>query len=90
MRLALRRPDTADIIYEHTDHDGAGFEIVEGGTASGDALVSTDAANRYLSIWGRRSAQRPVTIDTDGVSPELVESLLWGAGRPWDPRRSRS
>jgi len=56
MRLALRRPDTADIIYEHTDHDGAGFEIVEGGTASGDALVSTDAANRYLSIWGRRSA----------------------------------
>jgi hypothetical protein len=47
MRLALRRPDTADIVYEHTDHDGAGFEIVEGGTASGDVLVSTDAANRY-------------------------------------------
>jgi Mycothiol maleylpyruvate isomerase N-terminal domain len=90
MRLVLRSPAAVDVVYEHTADGVAWFEFVEGATATGDALVSTDVANRYLSIWGRRSAHRPVTIDTDGVSPKLVESLLWGAGEPWDAGRPRS
>lgn len=34
-----------------------------------------------------RHAAEGLTVDTDGVSTELVELLLWGAGEPWDPRR---
>lgn len=89
MRVVLRSPGAADVVYEHTTDGGAWFAFTEGETATGDAVVSTDVGHRYLSIWGRRSAQRPVTIDTDGVSVEQVESLLWGAGDPWDPRRPR-
>jgi hypothetical protein len=87
LRIVLRSPGTADIIYEHTP-TGARFEIVEDGPTSGDAVVTTDVANRYLTIWGRRSADRPLTVDTDTVSPAVVEAVLWGAGMPWSPRRS--
>jgi len=82
LRIVLRSPDTADIVYEHTPH-GARFEIIDDGPASGDALVSTDAANRLLTIWGRRSIERPLTLDTDAISPDTVESVLWSAAQPW-------
>jgi hypothetical protein len=51
---------------------------------------TTDIANRYLTIWGRRSAERPMTVDTDTVSAAVVESVLWGAGTPWAPGEQRS
>ena len=82
LRIVLRSPDTADIVYERTPH-GARFEIIDDGPASGDALVSTDAANRLLTIWGRRSIERPLTLDTDSISPDTVESILWSAAQPW-------
>jgi hypothetical protein len=84
LRIVLRSPNTADIIYEHAPA-GARFEIVENGPATGDAVVTTDMASRYLTIWGRRSAERPLTVDTDTVSAAVVESVLWGAGTPWAP-----
>lgn len=87
LRIVLRSPQTADIVYEHTS-EGARFEIAEDGPASGDAVVTTDVANRLLTIWGRRSAERPLTIDTDAISRAVVESVLWGAGLPWSPGRS--
>jgi hypothetical protein len=87
LRIVLRSPQTTDILYEHTQ-EGARFEIVEDGPASGDAVVTTDSANRLLTIWGRRSAERPLTIDTDTVSRAVVESVLWGAGLPWAPGRA--
>jgi uncharacterized protein (TIGR03083 family) len=89
LRIVLRSPNTADIVYEHTPA-GARFEVVENGTASGDAVVTTDVANRYLTIWGRRSAERPLTVDTDTASPAVVESVLWGAGTPWAPGAQHS
>jgi len=69
-------------VYEHTPH-GARFHIIDDGPANGDALVSTDAANRLLTIWGRRSLERPLTLDTDSISPDTVESVLWSAAQPW-------
>jgi uncharacterized protein (TIGR03083 family) len=82
LRIVLRSPNTADIVYEHAPA-GARFEVVENGPATGDAVVTTDVANRYLTIWGRRSAERPLIVDTDTVSAAVVESVLWGAGTPW-------
>ena len=85
LRIVLRSPQTADIVYEHTP-EGAVFDIFEHGSASGDAVVTTEVANRLLTIWGRRSAERPFTVDTDAVDPATVEAVLWGAGAPWAPR----
>ena len=84
LRIVLRSPNTADILYQHSP-TGSSFDIVENGCASGDAVVTTDVANRYLAIWGRRSAERPLTVDTDTVSTAVVEAVLWGAGTPWAP-----
>jgi uncharacterized protein (TIGR03083 family) len=88
LRIVLRSPHTADVVYTHAA-TGACFTIEED-AATGDAVVNTDVANRYLSIWGRRSADRPVTIDTHTVSPAVVEAVLWGAGTPWAPQRPRT
>lgn len=82
LRIVLRSPDTADIVYERTPN-GARFDISEDGPANGDALVTTDAANRLLTIWGRRSIERSLTLDTDSISPATVESILWSAAQPW-------
>ncbi len=87
LRIVLRSPSTADIVYEQAPA-GARFEIVENGPATGDAVVTTDTANRYLTLWGRRSAERPLTIDTDTVSAAVVKAVLWGAGTPWAPGRT--
>jgi hypothetical protein len=46
-------------------------------------VVSTDAANRLLTIWGRRSSERTLTLDTDSVAGEIVESILWPSAVPW-------
>lgn len=78
----LRSPHSADIVYESTP-DGARFEIIANGPASGDAVVITDVTNRLLTIWGRRSRERSVTVNTDTVSAETVESVLWTAAMPW-------
>jgi len=82
LRIVLRSPDTTDIVYERTPN-GARFDIIDDGTANGDALVSTDAANRLLTIWGRRSLECALTLDTDSISPDTVESILWSAAQPW-------
>jgi hypothetical protein len=87
LRIVLRSPSTADIVHQHSRTD-SGFEVVENGPASGDAVVITDVANRYLILWGRRSAERSLTVDTDTVSAAVVESVLWGAGAPWAPGRA--
>jgi hypothetical protein len=89
LRIVLRSPNTADIVYQHSP-TGSSFEILENGPAGGDAVVVTDVANRYLTIWGRRSAERPLTVDTDAVSAAVVEAVLWGAGAPWAPGRTTS
>lgn len=84
LRIVLRSPGCADLVYERSG-GGARFEFVEQ-PATGDAVVITDTANRLLTIWGRRSAQRTLTVDTDTVSAALVKSVLWGTNAPWDPR----
>ncbi len=45
LRIVLRSPNAADIVYEHSPA-GARFEVVENGPAAGDAVVTTDTANR--------------------------------------------
>jgi hypothetical protein len=84
LRIVLRAPGTNDVIYGRTAR-GATFELANDCVGAADAMVTTDAVNRLLTIWGRRSTERSLTIDTDSVAPELLESVLWPAAVPWPP-----
>lgn len=86
LRIVLRSPGEADVVYRRTPQ-GACFELHDDRPVSGDALVTTDAANRLLTIWGRRSAGRDLTVDTDTVTPETVASILWPTAVPWPLQR---
>lgn len=87
LRIVLHSPGEADIAYRRTPR-GAHFELSEDGPADGDALVTTDAANRLLTLWGRRSSERHLTVDTDTVPPETVASILWPAAVNWPAPRA--
>lgn len=92
-RIVLTSPDQLDVVIEaHTD--GARFELVEAedrdgdGPANGDIVLATDAANRLLALWGRRSSQRQLSIETDGLGFEAIEPILWPAATTWPPSSS--
>jgi uncharacterized protein (TIGR03083 family) len=83
LRIVLRAADQPDVVLD-ADADGtARFELLPNLAAEGDAVVTTDPAHRLLTIWGRRSAERPVTIEADEPTSEVVSSVLWGAAVPW-------
>ncbi|MGH3788727.1 MAG: maleylpyruvate isomerase N-terminal domain-containing protein [Pseudonocardiaceae bacterium] len=63
-RVVLRSPDQPDVVLI-ADTSGARFELIAGGPANGDAVVATDAVNRLLTLWGRRSSRREITITAD-------------------------
>lgn len=65
------------------DADGARFESDESQTAEGDAVITTDAANRLLSLWGRRSAQKRIAIEADPDRWTPVASVLWPNVNSW-------
>jgi uncharacterized protein (TIGR03083 family) len=90
-RIVLTSPGQPDVVIEARPA-GARFELVEeqavadrDGPATGDILLATDAANRLLILWGRRSSQRRLTIETDGLGFGTIEPVLWPAAIPWPP-----
>jgi uncharacterized protein (TIGR03083 family) len=84
--IVLRSPGQPDIVLEGAGDQGR-FTIA-GQTANGDAIVTTDAAQRLLLIWGRHPTGRPIGIDTKMTAQHAVESVLWPASRPWPDRTS--
>lgn len=54
-----------------------------GWRVSGDAIVSTDAANRLLTIRGRCSSERSLDIETDSIRPDIVNAILWPNAVSW-------
>jgi uncharacterized protein (TIGR03083 family) len=91
-RIVLSCPGQPDIVIE-TRTTGARFELIEAedcdGPTNGDILLATDAANRLLVLWGRRSSQRQLTIETDGLGFEAIEPVLWPATTTWPPHDSQ-
>jgi hypothetical protein len=83
LRIVLRSPGFDDVTYLRTAC-GARFDI-EARPATGDAVVTTDAANRLLTLWGRCSRERDLIIDTHSVTADTVTSILWPSAVPWPP-----
>lgn len=76
LRVVLRTRGEPDIVLAATEQ-GARFETGESGQATGDAVVTTDAPNRLLTLWGRRSTQRQITLEADPRLWATVNTVLW-------------
>jgi hypothetical protein len=48
-------------------------------------IVETDAVNRLLTLWGRRSANRPITVTGDPALWPAVAATLWEDSPAWAP-----
>jgi uncharacterized protein (TIGR03083 family) len=83
-RVVLRSPDQPDVVLI-AEADGARFELIADGPADGDAIVATDAVNRLLSIWGRRSGRRQIGIVADPGLWSAVAGTLWPSAVCWPP-----
>jgi uncharacterized protein (TIGR03083 family) len=86
-RILLRSTGYPDVVV--VTGDPPRFELVDSGHTDGSAIVTTDAANRLLIIWGRRSSNKPVSIDAGPAVADEVNALLWPAAQPWPPIERR-
>lgn len=80
-RIVLRSPGQPDVVLAVGEQ--VPFEVVDNGPADGDVIVTTDAANRLLVIWGRRSAARHLTIEAAPARSDEVASILWPSAVSW-------
>lgn len=81
-RVVLRSPGQPDVVLI-ASAESARFELVQDGPGDCDAVVTTDAINRLLTIWGRRSTRREITITADPALWSTVATTLWPAAVPW-------
>jgi hypothetical protein len=87
LRIVLRAPGHPDVVLAARAGE-AQFEMSDALPAEADAVVNTDAANRLLTLWGRRSARRRVAIEADPRVWATVNTVLWPRAVPWPPETS--
>ena len=82
-RIVLRAAGSPDV---GLDTSGCGHaELGAADSLRGDIIVTTDAANRLLVLWGRRSAQRSVDIDGPPHLTAALPAIVWPNAQPWPP-----
>lgn len=86
-RIVLRCPDQPDIALDVTPAGIAALELSTGEPFDGDVLVETDTANRLLTLWGRRSSARKITIAGDPALLPTVTTALWENTPAWSPQQ---
>jgi uncharacterized protein (TIGR03083 family) len=83
LRIVMRAQGQPDVVLAADAGRNARFELVDEGTADGDAVVSADAAHRLLILWGRRPTKRPMTIQADKAVSDAVAGVLWPNAIAW-------
>ncbi len=83
IRIVYRSPDQHDVVLETTATSGL-LAVVEN-AVDPDVIVNTDAANRLLVLWGRRSSTRPIDIDGTPDIVDALPSILWPNATTWPP-----
>ena len=81
--VVLRTPGQPDVALQ-VDADGAArFVHGEDGSIDGQCVVTTDGANRLLTMWGRRSSRRDVGVAGDPALWGAVAAALWPDAHEW-------
>jgi hypothetical protein len=57
------------------------------GVAESADLVTTDAVNRLLTLWGRHSNRREVTVSGNLGILDAAAAALWPAATEWPDRQ---
>jgi hypothetical protein len=87
--VVLRTPGEADVAL-HVDDDGRARFVQGDGDITADVVVTTDAANRLLTLWGRRSSRRTVSVTGDPARWGAVAAALWPDAREWPVEPGRT
>jgi hypothetical protein len=82
--VVLRTPGQPDVALQ-VDSDGeARYVHGDGeGCITGQFVVTTDGANRLLTLWGRHSSRRPIGIVGNPAQWSAVAAALWPDANPW-------
>lgn len=85
-RIVLRCPDQPDIAFTVDGNgDGELALAAKDEPLTGDAVVHTDTVNRVLTLWGRRSSARPISITGDPQLWPAIVAALWEDRPAWAP-----
>lgn len=82
--VVLRTPGQPDVAL-HVDADGQA-RFVHGeseGGIDGQFVVTTDGANRLLTLWGRRSSRHVVSVTGNPAQWGSVAAALWPDAHEW-------
>jgi hypothetical protein len=85
--VVLRAIGEPDIALSVDQNGSARFEFgeTEGGLA-GDLVITTDAVQRLLTLWGRRSNEREIAVTGNPALWCAVATALWPDANDWPKR----
>jgi Mycothiol maleylpyruvate isomerase N-terminal domain len=85
VRILLTAPNDPDVVIDTGDRTGhvytADHDDVDIDHA--DVIVSTDAADRLLILWGRRSSSRQIESHGAADVTAALPRILWPNARTW-------
>jgi Mycothiol maleylpyruvate isomerase N-terminal domain/MDMPI C-terminal domain len=82
-RVVLRCAEQPDIALVAGESGQAYLQMSACGPLDGDVVVTTDAVNRLLTLWGRRSSLRPISVSGDPALWPRVAAALWADAPAW-------
>jgi hypothetical protein len=86
LRIVFRSPHQPDVVLSAC-HGSSRFELADH-PAPGDVILTTDPANRLLTLGGRRSSNHEITINGDGAVLPIPDTALWPNAQAWPVTRT--
>jgi Mycothiol maleylpyruvate isomerase N-terminal domain len=80
-KIVLHSPGQPDVVFVAAANEGR-LEVMPG-EADDDAFLTLDPAQRLLTLWGRRSAERGIETDGDPELLGLVSKAFWAKAQRW-------
>jgi len=82
--VVLRAAGESDVALSVDQNGFARFEFDDGGGGlTGDLVITTDAANRLLTLWGRHSSRREIAVSGDPALWCAVATAMWPDANDW-------
>jgi Mycothiol maleylpyruvate isomerase N-terminal domain/MDMPI C-terminal domain len=88
IQVVFRTPGHPDVVLV-ASRDGGRLQVSDR-PVDGDATLTTDAANRLLVLWGRRSSGRTIVTDGDPAIIQAFGAVFWPKAQPMAAHRCRA